>query len=80
MDETYCTLGEIIDEFSLIPVYLPEEGREIKITRPEVNRPGLQLAGYFGFFESPRIQLLGRLERAYIDSFPEEKRIEILDN
>lgn len=79
MNENFCTLGEVIDEFSLTPVWLPEDGRSIKITRPEINRPGLQLAGYFEFFESSRIQLLGRLERAYIDSFPKEDRIKILD-
>lgn len=79
MNDTFCTLGEIIDEFSLTPVWLPEDGRNIKITRPEINRPGLQLAGYFEFFESARIQLLGRLERAYIESFSHDERIRILD-
>ena len=79
MNETFCTLGEIIDEFSLTPVWLPDDGRNIKITRPEINRPGLQLAGYFEFFESARIQLLGRLERAYLESFSPDERVRILD-
>lgn len=80
MNDAYCTLGEVIDEFSLTPLYLPENGREIKITRPEINRPGLQLAGYFEFFESGRIQLIGRLERAFVESFPPEERLRLLDN
>ncbi|MBR5460514.1 MAG: HPr(Ser) kinase/phosphatase [Clostridia bacterium] len=79
MNETYCTLGEVIDEFSLTPVYLPENGREIRITRPEVNRPGLQLAGFFENFEGERIQLLGKLERSYVESFQEKERLELLD-
>ena len=68
MNENFCTLGEIIDEFSLKPVYLPEDGRNIKITCNEVNRPGLQLTGYFEFFENARIQIVGRVERTYLES------------
>jgi HPr kinase/phosphorylase len=80
MSDSYCLLGEIIEEFSLTPAYLPENGENIKITCPEINRPGLQLTGYFEYFDNGRIQLLGRVERTYIESFPYEKRMEILDN
>lgn len=79
MDEVYCTLGEIVDEFSLTSVFLPEEADKIHIVGNEINRPGLQLMGYFDFFDSARIQILGREEKTCIESFSHEKRLEILD-
>lgn len=79
MEETYCLLGEIIDEFSLSETYLPEDGRNIRITCNEVNRPGLQLTGYFEFFESIRIQIMGREEQTYFESFGHEKKLEMMD-
>ncbi len=80
MDENFCLLGELIDEFSLKEIYLPENGREIKITCNEVNRPGLQLTGYFEFFENARIQIVGRVERTYLESLSSEERYKVLDS
>ena len=79
MNENFCLLGEIIDEFSLNEAYLPENGREIQVSCNEVNRPGLQLSGYFEFFEKERIQILGREDGAYIKSLTSEQRTKILD-
>ncbi len=67
------SLDSIIREFQLETVYLPED-RTVEIDRPEVNRPGLALAGFFGYFEPLRIQVIGMNECAYIDSLPEEER------
>ena len=66
-------LESIIDEFQLEKIYLPENVR-IEIGRPEVNRPGLALAGFFGYFEPLRIQVIGMNEFAYLESLSEEER------
>jgi len=39
---------------------------EVEITRPELNRPALQLAGFFENFEKDRIQLIGNVEYSYM--------------
>ena len=52
------SLGQIIDEFQLEEITSPVD-RERLIRRSEVNRPGLALAGHFGYFEPGRIQIIG---------------------
>ena len=50
--------------------------KKIKITSSDVNRPALQLTGYFAHFEQSRIQMIGNVEYAYIQQMSdEEKRI-----
>ena len=52
------------------------ELKKIKITSSDVNRPALQLTGYFEHFEQSRIQMIGNVEYAYIQQMnDEEKRI-----
>ena len=76
---TYTTtLGSIIDEYQLEEINGPVD-REALVTRNEVNRPGLALAGHFGFFEPARIQIIGIGESDYIDKIPPENRKETFD-
>ena len=73
------TLKRIIDEFALEELYLPCNTEEIVIENTEINRPGLQLAGYYEFFDADRIQIIGKNEESYITKFSEserEKRVE----
>ena len=72
------TLGSIIDEFQLETVNSVVD-RERKVERNEVNRPGLALAGHFGYFEPGRIQIIGISEADYIDKIPVEDRTRIFD-
>lgn len=47
-----------------------------KITTTDVNRPALQLTGYFEHFEESRVEIIGNVEYAYIQQMnDEEKRI-----
>ena len=79
MDEIFCTLGELIKEFALTPVYLPEGAEETHITKNEVNRPGLPLSGYLEHFDRERIQVLGMVEYGYLDSLTDEEKTKKLD-
>lgn len=67
-------LKTLIEEFKLETLYIPE-GRKIKITQPEVNRPGLALSGFFEFFDHNRIQLIGNAEHQYIASLSKKERL-----
>ncbi len=40
----------------------------------DVNRPGLQLNGFYEHFDANRIQILGNVEHAYMDQFNEDER------
>ena len=50
----------------------------ITLSSMSVERPGLQLAGFFNYFDSRRIMVLGLSEYEYIRSFPMDERREKL--
>ncbi len=78
MEEIYTVpLKKLIKEFSFETVYMPE--REVLISNMNVSRPGLVLNGFFDLFDETRIELIGRVEHAYLMSISEKKRAEILD-
>ncbi|MBQ8356409.1 MAG: HPr(Ser) kinase/phosphatase [Clostridia bacterium] len=81
MKETYSIpLSSLIDEFTLTPVYLPDDAEKIMISNTEVNRPGLALAGFFEKFEHTRIQLVGIAEYRYLEERDEAKRNAKIDD
>lgn len=77
----YVELGLLIDEFRLEVVHGAEGYRQIHITKTGINRPGLQLVGFYDYFDCELIQLLGKVEWTYMEEqTPEErqKRLEEL--
>ena len=72
-------LTNIIDKFSLEEIHSPENIDEIIIDVPDLNRPGLQLAGFYEFFDNDRIQILGRNEISYLRELGDEKYAERID-
>jgi HPr kinase/phosphorylase len=69
------TLAAIVEHFSLEVV--TNAGVDLsarKVSSAELNRPGLQWAGYEDFFPATQIQVIGRAEIGYLLSLPEEQR------
>ena len=60
------TIQEIKDEFELVNLTDEIDLKAIEIESPEVNRPALQLAGFFDYFDSERVQLMGIVEYTYL--------------
>ena len=77
MSQVYTIpLSRIVEDFRLEVVVKPDNFEEIQITTPEVNRPGLALAGFYEVFETDRIQLIGYAETQYLHSLePSTKRV-----
>lgn len=74
------SLGTIIDKFNLEVLYGPEGYRDQQITIEDVNRPGLQLAGFFDYFDFTRIQVVGLVETAYLQRMTRgERRVSFND-
>ena len=68
-------LTTIIKEFNLETIYAPDNLSSVMITRPEINRPGLPLAGFFDYFDPERIHIIGRVEAIYLAKCtPQERR------
>ena len=81
MKEEYSiTLTEFIKKLNLIN-HTPEiDTDEIRISDPDINRPALQLAGFFEHFDTTRVQICGNVEHAYIaDMHTREENVEIFD-
>lgn len=70
------TLTQVIDKMNL-ENYTPEiDADKIEITKSDVNRPALQLAGFFDHFDAERVQLIGNVEFAYMKKLVDDERAE----
>jgi len=72
-------LGDIIDKMKLENLTPEIDISRIKITQPDINRPALQMAGYFEHFEATRLQIIGFVEYTYMEGLPEARKKEILE-
>ncbi len=80
MEEIYkLKLSSVIDEFKLESIYLPDLPENIDITCPRVNRPGLQMAGFFDYYERERVQIIGKMESEFIAGLPEDVKAARMD-
>ncbi len=70
-------LESIIEKMKLENLTPELEISKIKITQPDINRPALQLAGYFEHFEATRLQVVGFVEYSYMEGLPRERQKEI---
>lgn len=62
------TLTKFIEKLRLVN-HIPEiDTDKIMITDPDINRPAVQLSGFFEHFDATRIQICGNVEHAYITS------------
>ena len=59
------SLKEFIDTLELEPVVMADRD-EINLETSDVNRPGLQLSGFFDYFAADRLQVIGKAEMQYI--------------
>jgi len=80
MIDTYSvSLTTIVKEFDLLVEHASTDFDSIRLTVPDVARPGMQLAGYFDHYDPMRIQVFGNVEMSYLTRLPEKDRAVILD-
>ncbi len=53
--------------------------RKIKITQPDINRPALQMAGYFEHFDATRLQIIGFVEYTYMEGLEDDRKREVYE-
>lgn len=73
------SLSEIVKEFELKTLVAVENENEILVKQKDVNRPGIQFAGYYEHFDKERIQIIGQTEQSFFQSKTKENRQEICD-
>ena len=80
MIDTYSVaLKALVEEFDLQIEYAATDYDSIRLTVPDLSRPGLQLAGYFDHFEPVRLQVMGNVEISYLSKLTPTERTIILD-
>lgn len=68
------SLERLIKEFDFECLYLPAAANELSVTSPDVNRPGLILAGRDDYFDPERAQFLGLSEIEFLKTLDKEKQ------
>ncbi len=68
------SVAELIKKFKLVNLTPEVSTEDIFINIPDVNRPALQLTGFFDQFDSERVQLIGNVENAYLMTFEASER------
>ena len=72
-------LTKLVQELGLHNLTPEIDLPEIVIKTAEINRPALQLAGYFEHYEATRLQIIGFVEYTYMNSLTEERKEEIFE-
>lgn len=66
------SVEKLINDFDL--EVLVEGQPDTMISVSDINRPGLQLAGFYNYFASERIQVIGKAEWSFLDDMAVELR------
>ena len=71
-------LTKLVEKMELVNCTPEIDISEMVLTQPQVNRPGLQLAGFFDSFNYDRIQIIGSVEYAYMEKMEEDHGISVM--
>ena len=74
---SHVNLTQIIEKMKLENLTPEIDVKGIKITQPDINRPALQMAGYFEHYEATRLQIIGFVEYTYMEAMTEERKNKI---
>ena len=72
------TIDKLIEDMKLEVIYKADDCED-KVTKSDLNRPGLLLAGYYEYFAYERLQIIGSTEWNYLSTLSEDTRRERLD-
>lgn len=76
--EYSVSVKELIEEFSLKQLNESASIEDKIIRHAEINRPALQLTGFFDYFDDERLQIVGIVEYTYLEKLTSETRGKVL--
>ncbi len=79
MQQFTVPLSKLIGKLNIGVVYMPGEASEVLISSADINRPGLQLVGFFEYFDNKRIQLMGKSEMTFLSQQSPETQEQALE-
>ena len=74
--KTVVKLAKLAEALKLQNLTPEIDMEKIELTTKDINRPALQLAGYYEHFSSERVQIIGYVEYSYIMQMEREERQE----
>ena len=81
IEESYSiSMAAVISEFDLETLYLPKLPDDIQVSCARVSRPGLQMTGFYDYYEPARLQIIGKMEHSYLCKLEAEERKQRLDD
>lgn len=72
-------LSKVIRQLSLNVISMPGDPDKIQIASTDVNRPGLELNGFYDYYDPKRIMIFGNAEAAFLNSIDTARRMRVLD-
>lgn len=80
MEQKYTMkLSQLVAEHDLRIIHSASNYEECTVSTYDVERPGLQLAGFYDYFRPEQIQIMGKMEMAYLRNLPEDTRKQRID-
>ena len=77
---TPAKLPELVKEFNMEILTKAPNFATQTVTISDVNRPALQLVGFYEYFEPIRLQILGKAEMVFLQAMDTEKRRHVLED
>ncbi len=72
-------LKTLVEEHQLQPLHTSKDYETALIKTTDVNRPAMQLTGFYNYFDPHRIQMIGRVESTYLDTLSPEQRLQTFE-
>ena len=70
-------LDLVIEKFKLVNLTPGIDTKKVRLIHTDVNRPALQMAGYFEHFDSTRLQVIGFVEYTYMEGLDDKRKREV---
>ncbi|MBR1472125.1 MAG: HPr(Ser) kinase/phosphatase [Lachnospiraceae bacterium] len=68
------SLQRLIDKQKLTNLTEEIDISQIRISQPDINRPGIQLTGYMEHYDATRLQIVGFVEYSYMEALDEQQK------
>ncbi|MBQ6321285.1 MAG: HPr(Ser) kinase/phosphatase [Lachnospiraceae bacterium] len=76
---SYVALTKLVEKMKLEKLTPHIDISKIRVTTTEVNRPALQLTGYFDEFNAERVEIIGYVEYTYLKKLSQEVKIPVYE-
>ena len=77
---TPAKLHKLVENFGFEILNKGRDYETREITISDLNRPALQLVGFYDYFEPRRLQIFGKAEMMFLRAMSEDERREVFEH